>query len=676
MTGARWKVALRRLTSAQMRWLLVGLLAFSFLCGLFHVSDVDVGYHIRTGEHIMDGNGVPSRRHFSYTVPDEWWPAMQWPPATVYAWVHRQGGLVALTTFKTLLGTLLMFLVWCSARSVVPGNSLRPFWVVTAAVLILRARFFERPDLFTSTLFALTVLLDQRYGSHRRWQWVGLPILMAVWANCHAGYVYGLVLLGAWVAAEWLEFFVPALRAKDEASTNAPRWQNLFVRPLGMVFAMLAALVSVQWINPSGWRALTVPFTQFLSKFWQSVILEYYPPTWENSKLLFIWAATLVVLQLITWRQMRLRFLVPSLALGYFAFSSQRSLSAFVIASAVHMAFMLGKLPRPDLTSWIARLPRLALPLSWVALVALVIVPDRTYKFGIGLYHPYYPAEIFRFMEREVPGQNLFNDMRFGGPMLWKLYPRFKPFVDGRGDAYTEEFWKTVYLPAVQGSERWSEIFDKYQVTGALLSNPKPTQVSRLAQHLFAHPDWALVAFNDETVLFLKRTEANLPLIRRHSFAHLWPGNWNLGGITATNLSMVAPEAARAWEMYPGLYAHAVSARCAMLAGDPAGASELLEYLTRQKDVSAAFWSDYAYCLYAAKKYGRAERALDEMIRRKLAVGFAYYLKHFIAMDHDRLTEARASLAKAIEAEPGNKSYQDAWQRFQSSPPTDPKRRT
>ena len=432
------------------RWLLFGLLVFCFLCSFFHVSDVDVGYHIRTGEHIMDGHGIPNRNTFSYTVPDEWWPSMQWPPATIYSWVYHHGGLVALSTFKTLLATFLMFLVWCAARTVASSDDLRPFWIVTAAVLILRVRFYERPDLFTSTFFALTVFLDQRFGSNRRWQWIFLPVLMGVWANCHAGYVYGFVLLGAWAAAEWLEFFFPALRRATQPAAGLSTFRALWTRPLSIAFSLGAALLAVQLINPSGWRALTVPFTQFLSKFWQSVIVEYYPPTWADSKLLFIWAAVIVILQILTWRHVRARYLLPTIALGYFAFSSQRSLSAFVIVSVLHVAHMLSHLPRITFPSRLTKLPRMLLPISWVALVAFVIVPDRTYHFGIGLYHPYYPTEIFGFMEREVPSQNVFNDMRFGGPMLWKLYPRFKPFVDGRGDAYSEEFWKTEYLPVVQ----------------------------------------------------------------------------------------------------------------------------------------------------------------------------------------------------------------------------------
>ncbi len=649
----------------RVTWLVSALLVFCFLCAFFHVSDVDVGYHIRTGEHIMAGHGIPAVNTFSYTVPNEPWLAQQWLPATLYAWIHRLGGVPALSTFKALIATVLMFLIWCSARQATHKNSLWPFWVVTAAVLILRVRFYERPDLFTSTLFALVVLLDQRFGRNLRWQWIFLPLLMALWANIHAGYVYGVVLLGALAASEFVEILFRKLRrSTDDVETVLPV-RELWIRPASVALCVIGAIGSIQLINPNGWRVLTVPFTQFLSPFWQSVILEYFPPTWANSKLLFIWAGIIVALQLLTWRQARARYLLTTLVFGYFAFSSQRSLPAFIIASAPHLAFMLSHVAQWKLAP-VSRFSRPLLPVTWAAVIAMVIVPDRTFQFGLGRYHAYYPTEIFRFMAKEVPPQNLFNDMRLGGPMLWELYPTFKPFIDGRGDAYSEAFWQSDYLPAVKGDKRWREIFEKHRVTGALLANPSATQVSGLAKILFGEPDWALVAYNDETLLFLKRTDANQPLIERHSFTHLWPGNWNFGAINATNLPVMALEATRAYEMHPGIYAQAASARCAMVAGDYRGASELLDFVVKESDASAAFWSDYAFCLYASQNHVRAERVLTDMIHQGRSVGFAYYLKHSIALDLQKPGEAKEFLVKAIASEPGNQTYQKALRRFQS----------
>ncbi|HMJ88252.1 MAG TPA: hypothetical protein VK530_00465 [Candidatus Acidoferrum sp.] len=648
---------------------LAGLLVFCFCCALFRVCDVDVGYHIRTGEHILSGNGIPAVNTFSYTVPNEPWYLQQWMPATIYTLAHRMGGLPALTIFKALLATLLMFLVYLNARDAAGKNSLWPLWVVTVAVLALRVRFFERPDLFTSALFALVLWLDWRHGNYRRWQWIFLPLLMALWANTHAGWVYGLVLLGTLNAVEWIEFAFPKLRG-EPGEESRPPFKTLLVRPLSILLSLIAAVASVQVINPNGWKILTVPFTQFLSTFWQSVILEYRPPTWANSKLLFVWLAAVVVLQFITWRSLRLRFLLPSAVFAYFAFSSQRSLSAFIIASAPHVAFMLTKLPRIELPST-EKLSRALLPIAWAALLTFVVVPNRTYQFGVGLFHGFYPTEVFSVMRTNMAPQNVFNDMRFGGPMLWSLYPKFKPFIDGRGDAYTEEFWKREYLPVLRG-DRWEEVFAKYQVTAALLANQGPTKIPALvpplAHRLFAHPDWALVAYDDDTMLFLKRIEANQALIARGEFKELWPGDWNLGKITATNLQQVAGEATRAFDLYPGLYARATAARCAMVAGDYKGAADMLGEFIGKQEVSPAFWRDYAFCLVqAGDDAARTERVLKRMIRENTARGYAYYLQHFIALNKSDADSAKRLLAKAIEAEPENNDYRRALAQLQTN---------
>jgi hypothetical protein len=642
------------------RLLVAGLLVFCFLCALFRVCDVDVGYHIRTGEHILAGHGVPGVNTFSYTVPDEPWYAQQWMPATIYTLAYRVGGLTGLTVFKALLATLLMWLVWLNARNAAGKNSFWPLAVATLAVLVLRVRFFERPDLFTSTLLALVLLLDTRHGTNRRWQFIFLPLLMALWANTHAGWVYGFVLLNSLVAVEWVEFAWPKLRGTGER----PAFKTLFVRPIGIALSIIAAVASVQLINPNGWRILTVPITQFLSKFWQSVILEYFPPTWATSKLLFVWLALVVVLQLITWRSVRTRFLIPTAAFAYFAMSSQRSLSAFIIASAPHMAFMLSRLPRVELPA-VTRWSKPLLPIGWAALIALVVLPNRTFQFGTGLFHGYYPAEVFAFMRTNVPSQHVFNDMRFGGPMLWTLYPQFKPFIDGRGDAYSEEFWQKEYLPVLSAGANWRDVFAKYDVTAALLASQRDEKFPPLAEKLFADPEWALVAYDDDTLLFLKRTGANERAIVGHEFKSLWPGNWDFGRITASNLTAFASEAARAYEFYPSAYAQAAAARCAMVAADYKGAAQLFGEFLEHRQASAPFWRDYAFSLFQAGDLARAEAVFARMIRENHAAGYACYLQHFVALRKNDFAAAKSALAKAIEIEPDNQDYRRAMNRLE-----------
>ncbi|MBI3878175.1 MAG: hypothetical protein HY300_19815, partial [Verrucomicrobia bacterium] len=413
-------------------WLVFAV--FAFTCGFFHVSDADVGYHIRTGEHLLATGHIPDKNTFSYAIPEHPWTLQQWWPATLYSIVWSQGGLAALITFKALLGATILLLALAAARREAEPNSLWPFWVLTITTLIARSRFFERPDLVTALLFAVLLVLDARKERERGWQFLWLPLLMAFWANTHAGYIYGFVLFCCWSGAEWLDWFWRGWRKRERIE-----FRELFVRPASILLSLAAAVAATQLINPSGWRVMLVPIEQFLSPFWRSVILEYYPPHWKSEPLLLTWIAALAVLQLVSWQRVKLRLLVPTLVFGYLACATQRSLLTFTLAAAPHAAFLLDRLvpARGDFSRW---MQQALLAPAWLALALVFAVGDRTHPFGIGLHRAFYPMTIYDFIRREVPPQRLFNEMRFGGSMLWWLWPEFPPFIDGRGDAYPEEF--------------------------------------------------------------------------------------------------------------------------------------------------------------------------------------------------------------------------------------------
>jgi tetratricopeptide (TPR) repeat protein len=113
-----------------------------------------------------------------------------------------------------------------------------------------------------------------------------------------------------------------------------------------------------------------------------------------------------------------------------------------------------------------------------------------------------------------------------------------------------------------------------------------------------------------------------------------------------------------------------------MAAGDFQGASELLGFLTMQGGAGEAFWRDYAFCLYQAQRYKEAERATGQMLKKHFAVGFAYYLRHFIALHDQKPGEAKELLEKALTTEPDNRAFRDAWHRFQQASTGDSRARS
>src|SRR5687768_1479507 len=83
--------------------LFAGLFVFVFLCGFFLVSDLDVGYHIRTGAYVLEHHQIPTTNTFAYTTPGEKWPIQQWWPGIFLNRVYHFGGVAALISVKACL---------------------------------------------------------------------------------------------------------------------------------------------------------------------------------------------------------------------------------------------------------------------------------------------------------------------------------------------------------------------------------------------------------------------------------------------------------------------------------------------------------------------------------------------------------------------------------------------
>jgi hypothetical protein len=655
--------------------LTAALVIFVFSSAFFHVSDADVGYHMRTAQHILAGNGIPTTNTFAYTTPDEPWLLHQWLGTLIFYAPYRLGGVTLLIAFKALVATGLMLLVWAAGRRLTGPSSLWPWWTVTLGVLIARVRFFERSDLLSALFCAALFYLDLRFNRNRRWQWIGVPLLIALWANVHAGVVYGGVLLGAFGAAEWLTWLWRRARgsaAETDAGNDgdAIAFKELWVRPIGFLLALLAALVSVQLINPNGCKVLWFPISQFGSSFWQATILEYQRPGLGQYKLFYLSLAALAVLQALTLRQAKLRLLLPAMAFGYLACSSQRSILFFVVTAMPHLAYMLSQLRGVFGFTPVAngnqthghRLGFVLLPLIWVAMVVGIFIRDPIFIFGPGFHKAYYPLEIYRFMEAEVPAQNLFNDMRYGGSMLWWLYPRFKPFIDGRGDTYSIEFWRTEYLPVLELRPNWQDILKKHNVTGVLLPIYEDRTMPALARKLRDDTDWALVAFNDATLLFLRRTAANHDVIERHEFREIWPGDWSLAALDIPgSRPQATAEARRSLELSPdSLFAQTAMARACLVNEQYGAAAEILRKFANDKNATANYLRDFGYALFRLGQTKEADQVFERMISKRLLIGFACYMRYFIACQEGQTANAQRFLTEAIKAEPGNASYREA----------------
>src|SRR5437879_6442177 len=82
---------------ALLLWLVLGGGGKSLL------GDGDTGWHIRTGDYILEHRAVPHKDIFTFTRPDEPWFAWEWLTDVLFASLHRIWGVKSIALLAALV---------------------------------------------------------------------------------------------------------------------------------------------------------------------------------------------------------------------------------------------------------------------------------------------------------------------------------------------------------------------------------------------------------------------------------------------------------------------------------------------------------------------------------------------------------------------------------------------
>jgi hypothetical protein len=110
-----------------------------------------------------------------------------------------------------------------------------------------------------------------------------------------------------------------------------------------------------------------------------------------------------------------------------------------------------------------------------------------------------FPQRAVAFLQTSTQPQRVFAYYDWGGYTIWKLYPAYRVFLDGRADLYGDDLLHQ-FKVAVQLRGGWLEILDNWKVETVLL----PPSCA-LAQALLLDAHWGVV-YNDSKAIVLVRT--------------------------------------------------------------------------------------------------------------------------------------------------------------------------
>ena len=199
--------------------------------------DSDAGWHIRTGESILSGGGLPRTDPYSLTRSGQPWFAWEWGADVIMGAAHKAGGLAYVAGLYALVIAACTWL-WFHLNWIAGGNFLFAAGLATLMLSAGNIHWLARPHVFSwLLLLGLVSYLERGPG-----RLTLIAALSALWANLHASFFLAPVMAGIYALSHALAPMIWDLDRKSE--WRKARWY--------CVAAVVACLASL--LNPYGWQ--------------------------------------------------------------------------------------------------------------------------------------------------------------------------------------------------------------------------------------------------------------------------------------------------------------------------------------------------------------------------------------------------------------------------------------
>ncbi len=487
--------------------LILGLIALWVT--LQPITEADFWWHMRIGAWIQAQGQIPTRGLFSATQADSAFFYQSWGSEWLYAWLYQLGGLALIHLMRGLLviGTYGL-LAWHTQRRTNNGRATAVGVLLAASMAFtnwaVRPQMFSMP-LFMGMLLVLTAVASERWS--RRWLLV-VPLFEVLWVNLHGAFILGPVLAGATAVGAWLD------RRRDHV--EAPTYPTLKALWWTVAGTTAALLVNPRGVGVIGyvWNLLTNPGSQELISEWRSPLSKLDQPT--NQFFVLVLLISLIMIGVI-WSKLRSADLLLYGGFALLALTGIRYTIWFGMIAGALTAEAIIRRNRLKLTK------RSGEPTGLIAVVACVLLllvllvqapwrgllplsgsltPRNTPIARADLVHPDTPLAAAEYLLAHPPSGNLLNSEVDGSYLIWRIGEQIPVFVDTRIELYPLEQWND-YLCMAHG-EDWPQLFERYNITTALLNNTKHAQ---LIEQLDQAANWQ-AAYSDDRFTIFERSGA------------------------------------------------------------------------------------------------------------------------------------------------------------------------
>ncbi|MBI2597481.1 hypothetical protein HYW41_04955 [Candidatus Daviesbacteria bacterium] len=481
--------------------------AFSFRTD--HSFDQDLGRHLKLGEIIVKTGNIPKINLFSYTNTDFPFINTHWLFEVMAYEFSQTIGLQTLLVLKVVIFLVSVLFIF----KIIPKKDQALLLPIGFIFLhVLRERLELRPEIF-SFLFTVSIYyILEKYLKTTTKLIFFIPLIQLIWVNTHIYFFIGLLLQVIFLihmTYQYLRFNLEGCKLK--------------IMSLTLVLSVLVSLV-----NPHGLNGLFYPLN-VTKNYGYSIVenqtmfllesINFKDPNFLFAKL----SACLVILSLLVTlirRRFGIKNILLSLSGVVLALMNVRSFPYLIFLSLPSTLenFSLGDLrfspekgklclPKPP--------PRWNVIMNTLAVVMLLIesfwyLSGDYYKsksdlHQTGLKYEEHIKGAMDFMLAKNLAGPIFNNFDIGSYIIYRGYPKYKVFVDGRPEAYPKEFFLDTYIPMQSDYSKFKLVEEKFKFQTVVFSRTDQTPWGRnFLQSIIKDPTWKVAYFDDFMLVFVK----------------------------------------------------------------------------------------------------------------------------------------------------------------------------
>lgn len=447
----------------------------------------DLFWHLAAGRELCQQGHLLKTDPFSYSFEGKEWVNHEWLWDILY-WNVYQFGPDAVAWFNIgILVAIFGLGYWISYRMC--ESVFASGFAVWFAAATCHWFLDIRPHLITLLLVSFVLLTREKKWAP--WMW---PVLVVIWTNLHAGFSFGVGMIGLLVLVRTIQ------NSWKERRLVINWWQWLSV----------ALCLGAMFVNPYGWRMFGHQLDYLGGESLYTNLIEWRPPFEDIRHITFDWTYyagcffCFVVLAVLGvsiggWKNVYLVALC-SVSLTM-AFVSRRFIPLFVVTSVPFVALFL-----KQLRDYVfEKFPALKSPWAGVAVSAgaLVVAAAMWSQVKIEpslLRHwsmsDVYPEEAIEYLKALGPPERVLNYYNWGGFIMLHA-PGAKVFIDGRANTLYDEIIYRDYQTFLAGQVSPSRLA-RYPADIALLP---PGPFVQALQRL--RPPWKIIYESPRAVILL-----------------------------------------------------------------------------------------------------------------------------------------------------------------------------